>query len=128
MSNWLKALFMGYFAGQVISRLGSIIIEPWFNKWKIVKYAPYSDFLKAEKVDEKIPELLADNNMYRTFVAVFMLIVLLEIAHLIPAVDEFMHSEWIVLVLLVGLLLLYIFSFRKQTGYIRKRVEKVVSK
>lgn len=128
MSDWLKALFVGYFAGLVISRIGSIVIEPWFNKWKIVKYAPYPDFLKAEKEDAKIPELLADNNMYRTLVAVFMLLVLMEVAHFIPAVDEFLHSEWAVLLLLVGLLLLYILAFRKQANYIRKRVEKIVNK
>ena len=128
LSDWLKTLIIGYFAGLVIGRIGSIIIEPWFKKWKIVKYAPYPDYLKAEKDDSKLPDLLADNNMYRTFVAVFMLLVLLEIVHLIPAADEFIHSELAVLILLTCLLLLYVLAFRKQTNYIRKRVEKIVSK
>ena len=126
MSNWLKALFVGYFSGLVIGRIGSIIIEPWFKKWKIVKYAPYPDNLKAEKADSKLPDLLADNNMYRTFVAVFMLLLILEIGHLIPSVDELMHTQWAVLVMIGALLMLYVMSFRKQTTYIRKRVEKAV--
>ena len=124
--DWVKTLFVGYFAGMVISRVGSILIEPWFKKWKIVKYAPYTDYLKAEKEDAKIPELLADNNMYRTFVAMFMLLALLEVGHLIPAIDELMHTGWAAIVLIVLLLLLYVFAYRKQTGYIRKRVEKVI--
>lgn len=126
MSDWLRVLFVGYFTGMIISRIGSIAIEPWFQKWKIVKYAPYSDFLKAEKIDGKIQELLGDNNMYRTFVAMFLLLALLEIGHLIPVVDEFLHTDAAVIAFLVGLLLMFVLAYRKQTSYIRKRVEKVV--
>ena len=125
-SDWLKVLFVGYFAGMVMSRMGSVVIEPWFKKWKIVKYAPYPDFLKAEKEDGKIQELLADNNMYRTFVAMFLVMVLLEIGHLIPVVDDFIHSDTAIIVLVTGLLLMFVLAYRKQTGYIRKRVEKIV--
>ena len=125
LSDWLITLFVGYFIGLVLSRIGSIVIEPWFNKWGIVKYASYPNYLKAEKEDNKLPDLLADNNMYRTFVAVFMLLLLLEICHLVPCLDDFIHSEWAVMVLIVGLLLLFVFAYRKQTKYIRKRVDKV---
>ena len=47
MTNWVMILFVGYFSGLVISRVGSIVIEPWFKKWKIVKYSSYSVFLEA---------------------------------------------------------------------------------
>ncbi len=127
MSDWLRVLLVGYFTGMIISRIGSIAIEPWFQKWKIVKYAPYSDFLKAEKVDGKIQELLGDNNMYRTFVAMFLLLTILEIGHLIPVVDGFIHSDAAVIVLLLGLFLMFVLAYRKQTSYIRKRVEKIAS-
>lgn len=126
MSDWLKVLFVGYFAGMVMSRIGSVVIEPWFKKWKIVKYAPYPDYLKAEKEDGKIQELLADNNMYRTLVAMFLVMVLLEIGHLIPVVDDFIHSDAAIIVLVTGLLLMFVMAYRKQTGYIRKRVERIV--
>lgn len=128
MGDILKVMFVGYFAGMVISRISSVVIEPWFQCWKIVKYAPYSDFINAEKVDGKIPELLEDNNMYRTFVAVFMLLLILYIGHIIPAVDVLMHTQWAVLVYIVLLLLLYILAFRKQTTYIRKRVSNANNK
>ena len=125
LNEWLNALCMGYFAGMVISRVSSIVIEPWFRKWKIVKYAPYPDFLKAEKEDTKLSELLADNNMYRTFVAMLMLLALLEVGHLIPVVDDFLHSSWAAIVMITLLLLLYVLAYRKQTNYIRERVGKL---
>ncbi len=124
MTNWIMTLFVGYLAGMVISRFGSIVIEPWFKKWKIIKYASYLDFLEAEEKDIKIPELLADNNMYRTFVALFFVLIVLEICHTIPAVDVFIHTRWAVLIFLALLLLLYILAYRKQTVFIRKRVKK----
>ena len=128
MRDILTVLFLGYFAGMVISRISSVVIEPWFRSWEIVKYAPYPDFLDAEQKDGKIPELLADNNMYRTVVAMFMLLLVLYVGHIIPAVDRFMHTKWAVLVALVLLLALYILAFRKQTTYIRKRVYKANNK
>lgn len=124
MMDVLMDLFVGYFAGMVLSRIGSVVIEPWYQKWKIVKYAPYPEFLKAEQSDPKISELLSDNNMYRTFIAMFMVLLLLYTGHIIPQVDELMHTQWAILILLVLLLALFIFAFRKQTSYIRKRVKK----
>lgn len=124
LTNWILILFVGYFAGLTISRVGSVVIEPWFKRWKIVKYATFCDFLEAEKIDVKIPDLLADNNMYRTFVALFIILILFEICHIIPAADVFLHTQWAVLTFLVLILLLYILSFRKQTSYIRMRIRK----
>ena len=43
-----------YFIGVVISRFSSILIEPLYKRLKIVKYAPYSQFLTAEKKDKKV--------------------------------------------------------------------------
>ena len=127
LSDILLMVFIGYFTGSVINRIGSVTIEPWFNKWKIVNYAPYPDYLKAEGIDEKIPTLLADNNMYRTFVAMFLLLLVLYIGHLIPIIDKFMHTDWAYLVTLSLLLFLYILAYRKQTSYIRKRVKKAIN-
>ena len=62
-NNILLMLFGGYFAGMVLSRVGSVIVEPWFKKWKIVKYAQYKDYLDAEARDSKISTLLSESNM-----------------------------------------------------------------
>lgn len=124
--NAYGVFFIGYIAGMVLSRLGSVIIEPWFKSWRIVKYAPYPDFLKAEQKDSKINTLLEENNMYRTLVTMFIIVLLLYGFSLIPVVNTFMHTKWATLVLLVLLLVLYALAYRKQTSYIKKRVEKAV--
>lgn len=124
--NAYGVLFIGYIGGMVLSRLSSIIIEPWFKKWKIVNYAPYPDYLKAELKDNKISTLLEENNMYRTLVTMFIVVLILYGCSLIPTVNSFMHTEWATLVLIVLLLLLYILAYRKQTSYIRKRVENAI--
>lgn len=122
MNDWIIVVVVGYFAGMVLSRIGSIIIEPLFKKCKIVKYTSYPEFLEAEKKDVKILELLADNNMYRTFVAMLVVLLALYICHIIPAADGFIHTQWAILTALPLLLLLFVLAYRKQTACIRKRV------
>jgi hypothetical protein len=124
--NVYGVFFIGYISGMVLSRLGSILIEPWFKYWKIITYAPYIDFLKAEQKDNKIKILIEENNMFRTLVTMFILVLLLYTCSLFSVLNTFMHTKWATLVLIVLLLLLYVLSYRKQTSYIRKRVENVI--
>ena len=126
--NILQDFFFGYFVGMTLSRIGSVVVEPIFKIMKIVLYAPYSDYLKAISEDNKIPALLEDNNMYRTFTATLIMILLLEVGHLLPKVNSFLHTSCAGIVLIVLLLILYVFAYRKQTSYIRKRVNKVNGK
>lgn len=126
--NLIQDFFVGYFVGMTLSRIGSVMIEPIFKRLKIVIYAPYQDYLQAASIDTKIPDLLEDNNMYRTFVAALVIIVLLEVAHQIPIVNSFLHTSWAKVVSIVLLLILYVLAYSKQTSYIRKRVNIVNGK
>ena len=45
--NIVENLFVYYFLGMILSRIGSIIIEPICKKIKWVKFADYGDFIKA---------------------------------------------------------------------------------
>lgn len=63
--NIVIGLFLYYFLGMVISRVGSLIIEPLLQKSKITKFAPYSNYVKASKNDNKIELLSEVNNSYR---------------------------------------------------------------
>lgn len=126
--NIIQDFFVGYFVGMTLSRIGSLIIEPIFKKIKIVIYAPYSEYLKASSEDTKISELLEDNNMYRTFIATLIMILLLEVGHHIPKISSFLHTSYAGIVSIVILLILYVLAYRKQTSYIRKRVNKVNGK
>ncbi len=123
LENNLIGAFFYYFVGMIISRLSSLIIEP-FLKWvKFVKYAEYKDYLIACERDNKINLLCEGNNMYRTFVALFVAI-LLTIAYDKITIHFCIPIENTFVGIIIGLLILFLFSYRKQTTFIRKRVEK----
>jgi len=120
----LTAGFVYYFIGLIISRFGSIVIEPILKKTKFLQYAEYTKYLSAVKTDDKIEILLEVNNTYRTLATlVFLLFVLrgykfLELKFSIS--DEFTiyFTGCIVLIM-------FLFAHRKQTSFIKKRVDKV---
>jgi hypothetical protein len=120
-SDVLIAVFSYYFIGLVISRIGSLLIEPLLKKVGFLKFAEYGNFLAASKVDKKLDELSEANNMYRTLCSLFVFLLVLlafdALATLYPALK--IGAPY---VLAVGLLVLFFFSYRKQTDYIVKRV------
>jgi hypothetical protein len=115
-------VLVAYFAGMVLSRVGSLLIEPVLQRINFVKYAPYSDFIKAEKTDEKISTLLETNNAYRTFAAAFLLLAGIKIAVAIgdkhPDVKAYIEWSWPFI-----LTILFALAYRKQTQFIYNRVE-----
>ncbi len=119
--DWIIGVFIYYMAGLVISRIGSLILEPLLKKIKFVRFADYKDYLEAVEVDSKIEVLSEQNNMYRTLSSLVIVLVFLKIF------DELKHlwsisDDEIVLIILAGLLLIFLFSYRKQTQYVAKRV------
>lgn len=115
-------MFLYYFVGMIISRVGSVIIEPVFKKIGVVKYAPYDDYLTAMGKDPGIADLLEANNSYRTLTA--MCLLLLLALSTMWAVESFGVEVWQVrFVAVLALILIFIAAYRKQTGYIRNRVE-----
>ena len=118
----VTGVFVYYFLGSVISRLGSLVVEPLLKRIGLLTFAPYADFVRAARVDPKLELLSETNNMYRTFCAMISslgLVALVDVLlPLIPGSRAFV--PWL---LLLGLLLLYVSSYRKQTSYVRSRVE-----
>lgn len=123
--NILLMLFGGYFAGMVMSRIGSLIFEKYLLKWKFIRFAPYSDFKNAESKDSKITTLSTENNTYRTLLATFTVLFVVYGLSLFPCVSDFMHTKWMWLVVLALLCALFLFSYKKQTSYVRKSVEEI---
>lgn len=85
-------------------------------------FASYEDFVRASKADSKLEVLSEANNMYRTICALLLTIGVVTLY-------EKASTHWQVLntaapvILIIGLFVLYLFSFRKQTAYIAKRIE-----
>ncbi|MCK4820654.1 hypothetical protein KA005_33120 [bacterium] len=123
----ILGVFLYYFIGMVISRIGSLTIEPTLKKLKFISFASYPQFVAASKQDDKIDILSEANNMYRTFCSVFLFLIVLKCYELIskkyPGLDK-----WSSEVLIIGLLVLFLFSYRKQTKYITKRVASLMNK
>lgn len=114
-----EKLFLYYFIGLIIGRIGSLFLEPLFKKLEIIKFADYSKFLKAEEKDSKIHMLVLVNNMYRSFCVVF----LFSFFWLIYKNDFLFSTLLPRLLIILFLFFLFVYSYRKQTEYIRKRVE-----
>lgn len=118
--NIIIESFLAYFIGLLISRISSIIIEPLLKKVKFVKFADYKDFVLASENDNKIEILSESNNMYRVFIALFFVLIIVNIY------EQFLQQilcEYTNFIIIVLLLLLFLFSYRKQTNYITQRVE-----
>jgi len=117
----LVGLFLYYFLGLVISRFGSLIVEPLLKALKFVKFANYKDFVGASQKDAKFDVLSEVNNMYRTLASMFLLLLLLK--GYVRLEDKFPRLKpWNFAILLGLLLVMFLFSYRKQTSYITKRI------
>ena len=115
-------VFVYYFIGLVISRVGSLILEPLLKAVRFLNFSEYSAFVAASKSDVKLEVLSEVNNMYRTFSAAFMLLLLLmgyeKAVSAFPALAQRAGT-----VLALALLAMFVLSYRKQTAYITKRIE-----
>jgi len=117
--NIFIGVFLYYFIGLVISRIGSLLIEPILKK--VIVFADYSDFISASKEDNKIELFSEVNNMYRTLISLFAVILVSKLYDILS--DNFIFLKVVLPYLLVTLLIiLFIFSFKKQTAYIVKRI------
>ena len=115
-------VFLYYFLGLVVSRFGSLVIEPILKKIGFVHFASYRDFVSASKKDDKIEVLSEVNNMYRTLCSLFVLLLLLlgyqSIQSHIPQLSRLNPAIAFVL-----LIVLFLLSYQKQTTYVTKRIE-----
>jgi len=114
--------FLYYFIGLVVSRFGSLVVEPIFKKSRFVKFADYGDFVAASKKDEKIDLLSEVNNTYRTLCSLFVLILLLKLYAKLEQKLPFL-TGWDTTILGALLLVMFAFSYRKQTSYIARRIK-----
>lgn len=120
-NSLFENLVFWYFVGMIISRIGSLIIEPLCKKIGFVIYADYGKFKIACEKDPKIDILLEVNNMYRSFFSLFIIIIFFKIyvviMEYVPILVMANSMFYVFLAILFG------FSYRKQTHYIKSRVE-----
>lgn len=119
-------LFLYYFIGLVVSRIGSLIVEPILKAIGFVTFVDYGKFVEASRADPKIDALAETNNMYRTLCALFLLLLLVVQFHrLAPALPWLVDG--VPYVAGVAFVVMFLFAYRKQTAYIVGRVNKVIN-
>lgn len=120
--DYYQAGIVFYFAGMVNSRVGSLIVEPILKAISWVKFAPYPEFLQAEKEDAKLTILSQENNVFRSYIsAMFISIVGYICKNCTLDLRQFSIDD--TLVLIVILFVLFLFAYKKQTSFVKKRVD-----
>ena len=135
-STW-ENIFIYYFWGLILSRVGSLVVEPLLLKIKIrnketkekehyIKRAIYTEYSKVSERVSFIKVLNETNNMYRTMIAVFAAVILIRIYELLSVYfinfNAQLGNVLGLLFLIVGMVV-FVFSYKKQTDYIRNRVQ-----
>lgn len=125
IDNVLASAFLYYFIGLVISRFGATVLYPVLKKMKFLAFSDYKAYCEAEAKDPKIKVLSEINNTYRSMSATAVLLVVVKLYNV--AEIKWGLPEVLRLALLVGVVLfLFLFSWKTQTDYIRKRVDRLV--
>ena len=120
-NNFIGA-FLYYFIGMVISRFGSMFVEPILKRISFLKFADYKSFIVASKKDDKIELFSEVNNTYRTITALFIILLLVKIYNHIQVLWN-IPLNITYLIVVVVILVIFLFSYRQQTNYITKRIK-----
>lgn len=115
--DYYQAGIVFYFVGMVNSRVGSIVIEPILKAISWVKFAPYSEFLRAEKEDAKLTILSQENNVFRSYISL-MFISILGYIYKNCSLNLRLSLNNESLVLIVILFVLFLFAYKKQTSFV----------
>jgi hypothetical protein len=121
-NDLITGAFVYYFIGLVISRFGSLVIEPILKKAKFVSFADYKDFVTVSQSDAKLDTLSEANNMYRTLMSMFLLLILSGIYSWLTLKFPII-KDCSLIILVILLFIMFLFSYRKQTNYITKRIK-----
>ncbi|UWR38611.1 hypothetical protein [Sulfitobacter sp. W074] len=118
----IEKLIWFYFVGMVLSRLGSIAVEPLLRRISFVTYSQYQDYLLACEADPKIEVMVESSNTYRTIATAFLILLA---GSAFPFVFDLSGSErdWQTVISLSILMAIFMVSFRKQAKYISQRVD-----
>ena len=120
-TNVVRQFCAWYLIGLIVNRIGSAVIEPIYKKMGIVEFAPYEAFMQAEEKDKKIALLSEVNNFYRSLISMCVISSVIGGFLHVDKFVGFFANNWQA-IMLIALILIFSFSYRFQTNYVRKRV------
>lgn len=128
-------LIIYYFIGMILSRIGSIIIAPLLLKIKkkksdnrFIEYSKYEDYIEASESQSFIKTLNETNNTYRTMISTFVVIAIFKLYDWL--LYDKLHqigecfSNVLIIIICLFVAVLFVISYRKQSKFIKSRVEK----
>lgn len=120
------AAFLCYLYGLVISRIGSLLLEPLLRLLDSNHHVSYEEFITPVRINSKVETLLEQANTYRSLAAMFLcLLILVPIEKLLgfsPTLAAYAPFGGLLL-----LSALFIWSYRKQSGYVAARAKAVLN-
>ena len=119
-SDMVKTVILYYFVGMVISRIGSLLLEPMLKKVKIIKFRSYYDYIAASASDKKIELLQEIANTYRTLLTMSILYLSSIFIMQIITGKVFFISK----IVSVSFLVIFLSSYIKQVNFVVKRIDK----
>ena len=122
-NNLIMLLFMSYFVGIIISRIGSLIVGNILNYVFNVKLENYDNYISAEKKDEKIWILMKDGNMFRNLCTMTIIVLIIKIIMMLN-LHKLLGNDALFLMAIILLIVLFSLSYVKQEKMIISRVKK----
>lgn len=132
----IEKIIMCYSIGMVISRIGSLIVKPILEKLGIVRFSNYNDYINASEKDKDIKSLSEVNDMYRNMLSLFLILTFVSLLKLILVNEVIVFLKYTMIHIStylyqyssLGLVILFLLAYRKQTNFITKRIERVLRK
>ena len=120
---------------MVLSRFGSLVMEKilksirFKNGNSFIDEIEYENYIHASQETDIIKTFMETNNLFRTSSAVFIILVIAKLYDwlLHDAITKMICNEFLTVISFFVLCLLFVFSFKKQTSYIKKRVDDYIN-
>jgi hypothetical protein len=122
LTRHLLGVFLYYFIGMVICLFGSMLIEPLLQRLNFVKFIDYKSFILAARNDDQLELLSHINNIYQSMVSMSVLLIIVKVYSYVKYALAIPNSISIIFAL-IGIIVLFLFSYRKQAMHIAKRIE-----
>lgn len=123
----IQEVVLFYFIGLIISRIGSLLIEPFLKRFCKHNYCSYNDYIGGSQEDSKVELLSEVNNTFRTMIALGIVSLVTDIIIRISSQLRFI-SAYYSIIIAVLFIALFIASYIKQTKMVSQRVESAVAK
>lgn len=123
--NFGVCIVICYLMGFINGRFSSLVIEWFCKKTKLIKWRKYSLYNSTKKERPFVETLQEIANVYRAFISVFLISLFAYVIQRILPHCVFLQNNgiWILIVLL---LVLFLFSYRKQVNeYVVKNIDEV---